>query len=176
MALSVVLVNVILRMVAVEEWNSDHLEEYSFLYPVYLIAACVTEHAAFIGTVFFVLWRLKMFVPLFTNSSPADSSTSNVAISKDFHRKLYISLAFPEIFKLVVLLLQTWDPSPVVSLMAGFLCLSIQITSFSVAMSFFLQRKRSSEFVFIVLAGVVGKLCARICFHSLKEILLLGII
>jgi hypothetical protein len=96
-------------------------------------------------------------------------------ITKHFHRKIYTALTFPEMGKLVTLLLQTWDSSPVLFLVAGVLCLAFQYNSFCVAMSYF-QQKRATGCAAVFVVAVLAKVAMRLFFNSPHESLLIGIL
>lgn len=172
---SVLLVNLLLKMVVAEHWVEGRSEDYSHFYPVFLLTASVAEHMVFVGTVFLMLrgrWRAGACPP------SGDSSTSNSAslsTTKDFHRKIYIALTFPEVAKLVTLLLQTWDSSPVLFLVAGLLCLGFQYVSLGVALSYF-QQRRATGCAGVFLAALGAKVATRFCFHSFQEVLMMGVV
>lgn len=212
---SVLLVNLLLKMVVVEqggglggegegEGNRGGVEGNSFFYPLYLLAAALAEHLLFVGTVMVMLrqsWQWQGWFPCVPSSSLSSSSSSsspssssstplsteatvntsisspNLAITKHFYRKIYIALTFPEMAKLVTLLLKTWDSSPVLFFVAGGLCLAFQYTSLCAALSYFQQRRISGSGCATVFAmAVLVKVAVRLFFHSPLELVMLGII
>ena len=183
-----------------QEGTAGGVEGNSFFYPLYLLAAAMAEHLLFVGTVL-VLLRHWQWVPcpsvLSSSSSssstpssssssssstalaadtPATASTSpNLVITKHFYRKIYTALTFPEMAKLVTLLLQTWDSSPVLFVVAGGLCLAFQYTSFCAAVSYF-QQRRASGCITVFGMAVLVKVVVRLFFHSPQELVMMGII
>lgn len=201
---SVILINLLLKMVTVEQWHGEgataadqlHTTEPSYFYPLYLLTASIVEHLVFVGTVFLLLrqWRSCSPFQLSLSSNavpppaniPTDSSLSHIhrqdnnaiVITKHFHRKIYLALSFPEMAKLVTLLLQTWDSSPTLFLVAGVLCLLFQYTSLCVALSYFRQKQTPSYSggLALFLVAVLAKVAVRASFHSPRELLGLGVI
>lgn len=197
--MSVLLINFLLKMVVVEQGRE--VEGNSFFYPLYLLSAAVTEHLLFVGAVFVMLrsvgcqrhWRRLMCAPCpsplspCSSSSPSSSSSSsaaepnvntsyNLVITKHFYRKIYLALTFPELAKLVTLLLQTWDSSPVLFLVAGGLCLAFQYTSLCAAVSYFQQQRGATGCSLAFVVAVLVKVAVRMFFHSPLELVMLGII
>jgi hypothetical protein len=206
---SVILISLLLKMVVAEQWVAKDLEEYSFLYPAFLLLVSLVEHIAFVGAAFIVLkgWCAPC-TKVCDTLSPACTSTisstpslpvllpgetlnynksqianqgsthggNSFVITKGFYRKVYVALTFPELAKLVILLLQTWDGSPMLFLVAGGLCLAFQYVSLGVALAYFQQCKWSKGSLPVFLAAVVAKVAVRLFFHSPMEVIMLGII
>ena len=180
---SVTLINLILKMVAIEHWAAEQVEEFSFFYPIYLLAVTFAEHLAFVGTVFLLLrqWQpcvicpTQCATPSTTTVESTGSTNHSIVITKHFNRKVYLALTFPEMAKMITLLLQTWDSSPMLFFVTGGLCLVFQYNSFIVAMSYF-QQQKASGCTAIFISAVLAKILTRLFFHSTAELLMLGII
>ena len=172
--ISVYLVNLMLKMMVVKHLPG-HVESFSFFYPLYLLTASIIEHLVFVGTVFFMLWRRQICIPCTGEAPSLRVVETDYVITKDFNRKIYVALTFPEIAKLIPLLLQTWESSPMLLMFAGVLTLAFQYNSLWVAISYFKQKNvTGSAPVFLV--AVLAKMITKLFFHSPLEFYMLGII
>ena len=82
------------------------------------VLSSVLEHIVFVSTVVFIQWKWL---------TPSMSASSH----SKFVRKVYLSLALPDISKLVAIALQTWDPGQNLLFSIGLLVTSIQYNAFS---------------------------------------------
>jgi hypothetical protein len=88
-----------------------------------------------------------------------------------FKRKVYVALAFPEIFKVAAVLLQIFDDEPTLLLLIGLLITSIQHTSLESVTSI-----STSKLNTIMLFAVFLRFFVRCIFHRLHDAWLLGVV
>lgn len=88
-----------------------------------------------------------------------------------FKRKVYVALAFPEIFKVAAVLLQIFDDEPTLLLLIGLLITSIQHTSLESVTSI-----STSKLNTIMLLAVFLRFFVRCVFHRLHDAWLLGVV
>ena len=90
---------------------------------------------------------------------------------KKFKRKIYVALAFPEIFKVAAVLLQIFDNEPTLLFLIGLLILSIQQTSLGSVTSILTPKLNVIIFIAVLL-----RLLVRSCFHRIFDVWLLGVV
>ena len=88
-----------------------------------------------------------------------------------FERKIYVALAFPEIFKVAAVLLQIFDDEPTLLLLIGLLIISIQLTSLESVTSISPHKLNTIIFVAALLRFLV-----RCLFHKRQNVWLLGMV
>ena len=88
-----------------------------------------------------------------------------------FERKIYVALAFPEIFKVAAVLLQIFDDEPTLLLLIGLLIISIQLTSLESVTSISPHKLNTIIFVAALLRFLV-----RCLFHNRQNVWLLGMV
>ena len=88
-----------------------------------------------------------------------------------FKRKVYVALAFPEIFKVAAVLLQIFDNEPSLLLLIGLLIISIQQTSLESVTSI-----STPKLNMIIFVAVSLRLLVRCFFYRFYDVWLLGIV
>jgi hypothetical protein len=88
-----------------------------------------------------------------------------------FKRKVYVALAFPEIFKFAAVLLQIFDTDPKLLLLIGLLIVSIQHKSLQSVVNLPIVRLN-----LVIVAAVLLRFLVRCIFHRLSDIWLLGLV
>lgn len=90
---------------------------------------------------------------------------------KKFKRKVYLALAFPEIFKVAAVLLQIFDNEPTLLFLIGLLIVSIQQISLESVTSISTHKLNLIIFVAVFLRFTIRSL-----FHHITDIWLLGMV
>ena len=88
-----------------------------------------------------------------------------------FERKIYVALAFPEIFKVAAILLQIFDDEPTLLLLIGLLIISIQLTSLESVTSIPPHKLNT-----IIFAAALLRFLVRCLFHNMQNVWLLGMV
>jgi sensor histidine kinase regulating citrate/malate metabolism len=88
-----------------------------------------------------------------------------------FKRKVYVALAFPEIFKVAAVLLQIFDNEPTLLLLIGLLILSMQQTSLESVTS-----TTTSKLNGIIVVAVLLRFVVRCFLHRFYDVWLLGLV
>ena len=88
-----------------------------------------------------------------------------------FKRKVYLALAFPEIFKVAAVLLQIFDNEPTLLVLIGLLIISIQQISLESVTSI-----STHKLNMIIFASVGLRLLVRCFFHRFFDVWLLGVV
>lgn len=88
-----------------------------------------------------------------------------------FKRKIYVALAFPEIFKVAAVLLQIFDNEPTLLLLIGLLIISIQQTSLESVTSIPLHKLNM-----IIFFAALLRFFVRCLFHRFADVWLLGVV
>mmetsp|Transcript_16238 Transcript_16238/g.24460 ORF Transcript_16238/g.24460 Transcript_16238/m.24460 type:complete len:237 (+) Transcript_16238:127-837(+) len=152
--LSCLFVNFLVKSVVLHNSEGNGNSSHSVIF-----VTCVVEHVAFIASIYIALW--KSYIP-----------SMHTALFNKFCRKLYLSLAFPEIGKLFAILLQTWDSESILLLFVGMLVISIQYHAYHTVCN---QQTTRNLFVVFV-CGLFVKIFVRIILHSDEEVKLLGVL
>jgi len=87
-------------------------------------------------------------------------------------RQMYISISYPELGKLPLLLLLTWDHGLGLLLLFGILTVSIQLLSLQSVSSMATYEKLATTLLF----AISVRAACRYCFFSPKDTWLLGVI
>lgn len=122
------------------------------------IVSSLVEHATFTTAIYFIQWRVI----------PVIGQTSH----DELYRKIYLSLAVPEIGKAFAVALQTWDTGNMLLLFIGLLILSIQYNAYSVVIWHYFPN--SNTIYAFLFANVVRLLC-RINFYGIENSMALGL-
>ena len=133
---------------------------------LHLIVVSVTEHLMFVLSFVYFF----MVIP---QAKSAIMSSIHGTSSNQSYRKLYTSIALPEFFKTVSILLQLFDHDPFLLTLLTLLILSMQQLSFQIISN----NKIFSNHIYagLVFATLV-KLLTRRIFLNQSDILLLGVI
>ena len=100
----------------------------------------------------------------------------NIPISSEMNvrTKFYMSIVFPEIGKLIALILQTWDPSPILLFVIASVIISVQYSSLKSVLSVYVPDK--SRFSLWVVLAILLRLMCRLCFYSPVNVFAMGVI
>lgn len=130
-------------------------------------ATTITEHMVFILTVF------SLFRCAYVDAGSVPR--------REFER-LYVVLAFPELFKLLAVMLHIWDAEPVVSAMYSIVILSVQHQSYNLFVELLQKRTRTSMSYYVkfipahILVAAVARATIRYLLLSPEEGYKLGLI
>jgi len=153
---TVIFANVILKAIVL---NSSRIHKLSgFTELLYLIMLCILEHSIFI---------LIMFGILLIKPIPKLISTSKINMNK----LIYLSIAFPEILKLAICILQIFETEPIVLFLCGGLITSIQYISLQSS-----SNLQSNRILCGIITALILRFYLRTFFFNFSEIWTLGII
>jgi hypothetical protein len=153
---TVIFANVILKAIVLNSSRKHKLSGLTELF--YLIILCILEHSIFI---------LIMFGVLLIKPIPKLNITSKINMNK----LIYLSIAFPEILKLAICILQIFETEPIVLFLCGGLITSIQYISLQSA-----SNLQSNRILCGITTALILRFYIRTFFFSLSEIWTLGII
>lgn len=126
---------------------------------LHLLISSLLEHTCFVLVVVFVLFcRADLPIP------------SNNMYGK-YYRRMYFSIAFPEYFKILAILLQVFDSEP--ELLGLFGAFVLSITCFSVH-SF--TNKPLMRIIPVIIGGSLSKLLMKRLWYDSQSIYIQGII
>lgn len=128
--------------------------------PVHILSFA---HALMVSLVEFVLFALA--IALFIPFAPRISTTSSALT------RLYLALLFPESFRVVALVLHTFDSEPSLLLLLGILIAAIQFVSFQSCM---LHPFSQRMIWFCMLVGMMAKVVGKLWFYKPSDVWLLG--
>lgn len=126
---------------------------------VHLAISSIVEHGVLLAAVMAGLWLTPNTRHLMTGKN------------NKFKRKVYVALAFPEIFKFAAVLLQIFDTDPKLLLLIGLLIISIQHKSLQSVVNLSIVRLN-----LVIVAAVLLRFLVRCIFHRLSDIWLLGLV
>lgn len=153
---TVIFANVTLKAIVLNSSRIHKLSGFTELF--YLIILCILEHSIFI---------LIMFGLLHIKPTPKLHITSKINMNK----LIYLSIAFPEILKLAICILQIFETEPIVLFLSGGLITSIQYISLQSA-----SNLQSNRILCGIITALILRFSIRTFFFSLSEIWTLGII
>ena len=130
---------------------------YSVNRSIFLFCSVICDHFALV----FILLLCVVFRP-----------NQNYTSESIYFHQLYIAVSFPILGKIPVLLLQTWDHEISLLILSNILTISVEYISIKCVASHLSEYELSS----ILISAIAFRLCSRILFHPLDEILKLGII
>lgn len=139
--------------------RSIYRNVFRFSPAFHLLSSTLCEHGIFIGAVMVGLWLMPNTRHLMTDGR------------NRFKRKIYVAVAFPEIFKVAAILLQIFDNEPTLLLMVGLLIISIQQTSLQSVTNLPLYRLN-----YIILSAVAVRFFMRNLFHRFSDVWLMGLV
>jgi hypothetical protein len=122
------------------------------------ITSSLVEHTVFIAAIFIIQRRT---IPVI--NTPSQSK---------FHRKIYLSLAVPEIAKAFAVALQTWDTGNMLLLFIGLLILSIQYNAYSIVIWHHFPH---SNTLYVFLIANIARLLCRTYFYGVENSMTLGL-
>ena len=149
------MINVTLRLSVTSPPTSNSSLIYYYLHA---ISACIIEHVAFV-----VVIRLSVSI-----LCPPEVYYHGI---DKFRRKMYLAHAFPELVKIVAIILQTWDKEASLLFFIGVLVHSLQFTSL---VSICHQYSRDMLLIFV--CGTLARLGCRILISSIHQVIALGIL
>lgn len=147
-------------------------------YQVYeILQVCLSviiEHIIFISTIF-ILLKLTVLSNLFTSNS------------YKLLVLLYLSLTLPELFKLIAIILQTWDTDPFLLFLVSILIISIQYHAFSIILLNYYSNLPSFNRMILsyfswkvilcfTLSYVMKLIFRRLVYYNIHDIYYLGIL
>jgi hypothetical protein len=150
-------VNAILKISVLH--RSIYRNVFRFNPASHLLASTLCEHGAFVCAVMAGLWLMPNTRHLMLDGR------------NRFKRKIYVAVAFPEIFKIAAVLLQIFDNEPTLLLMVGLLIISIQQTSLQSVTNLPLYRLN-----YIILSAVGVRFLMRVLFHKLSDVWMMGLV
>jgi hypothetical protein len=156
MILGVVGVNAALKLCVLHHTRYEHFLTIGAL--LHLLVSTVVEHIIFVLSAAVVLW-------LSPNARYLMNGPSKLL------RKIYLALAFPEIFKFTAVLLQMFDNEATILLLIGALITSVQLKALQSV-----TNVNSHRLIMIISAAVVSRVVVRLLFYQLSDIYLLGFI
>ena len=151
-----ILVNSILKVSLLH--RTIYRNVFRFLPGLHLIISSILEHIVLVSIIALGLWM-----------TPNTRLIMNT--QKQFKRKLYVAIAFPEIFKVAAVLLHIFDTEPTLYFFIGLLIISIQLTSLQSIISM-----PSRRLTLIVISAVFVRLLVRCSFHRLSDVWKLGVV
>lgn len=176
-----ILFNSILKLSVLH--NTTYRNIFSILPSLHLITSTAIEHGVFVSAVIlgkYVTIRIHCsYQTNMTNASFAiiaglwclPNSRNLMNGKTKFKRKVYVALAFPEIFKVAAVLLQIFDDEPTLLLLIGLLIISIQQISLDSVTSISTHKLNT-----IIFFAVTLRFLVRCFFHRLSDVWLLGIV
>lgn len=147
-----IVINYLFKFVVLHNSYSD---EYSNLY-ISCIFLCSTliEHLAFLTCIFMSVLALRR----------------TLSTDEPILRQLYISISFPEVGKVPILLLLTWDNGEDLLFLVGLLTASIQLLSLQAV-----SRASTVQLATTLTFAIVIRASCRLLFYSLKDVYWLNI-
>lgn len=134
--------------------HDSYPDEYSNVYvSCVFLASTIIEHIAFITCILMSVLSLRR----------------NFAGDESMLRQLYISISFPEVGKVPILLLLTWDNGVDLLLLLGLLTASIQHLSLQAV-----SRASSIQLATTLCFAIAIRITCRLLFFSIKDVYMIG--
>lgn len=147
-----ILLNFFFKLVILHD---SYLPSYSNLHiSLHLLVSTLAEHIVFITCIFMSVLALR----------------KTLAADYNIFRQLYISISFPELGKLPVLLLLTWDHGLGLLFLFGVLTSSIQLLSLQSV-----STASTGKLLTTLVLAISLRTACRLSFFSLQDISTLGI-
>ena len=136
--------------------HNSYPDEYSNMYiSCIFFSSTILEHLIFITCIFMSVLALRR----------------TLSMDEIFLRHLYISISFPEVGKVPILLLLTWDNGDDLLFLVGLLTASIQLLSLQAV-----SRASTVQLATTLSFAIAIRTSCRLLFYSLKDVYWLGII
>ena len=129
---------------------------------IILIFSTILEHLVFLGSISPCLLRQYKI-----------NENFNIDLT-NLISKLYTAFTLPEIGKIIAVILQTWDSSPIVLFTINILIISIQYSSARSIIVLF-DSSKNKFFTWFVCAVLI-RLILRLSFYSVHNVVAMGIV
>lgn len=157
----ILIINTFLKLFTIFEPSRNSWDV--FLRVSELIISCLVEHLAFVVPIFLLIYFRDS--TLFANSGYIK-----------YWRKLYFSIAFPEFFKVIAIILQIFCSEVSLLILFGILLILIQCQSLQIFTNVQSSMLSVRIFLFVIVAACFKLLIRLICCENWHDTVSLGVI